>query len=222
LRYKQQRNKVNNLKRNAKENSEKNLDTIIENVSNSKEYWKLMKMLIKSNKPSYNLPPLNNIVDDIEANIVYDDNGKCDLFNKYFSCISGIDDENVLLLDFESRTGSSISDILCTEEEIFDVITNLAVNKASGPDIISHKMLQVSPEEIAVPLPIMFSKSLEQCKYPKLWKKANVIPIFKKGNNSYPSIRVITKLPNSEQSYKGKVKTHNYINRQNQSTTGKL
>jgi hypothetical protein len=36
------------------------------------------------------------------------------------------------------------------------------------------------------------------------------------------SIRVITKLPNSEQSYKGKIKTHNYINRQNQSTTGKL
>jgi hypothetical protein len=37
-----------------------------------------------------------------------------------------------------------------------------------------------------------------------------------------PKVKVITKLPNSEQSYKGKVKTHNYINRQNQSTTGKL
>ena len=36
------------------------------------------------------------------------------------------------------------------------------------------------------------------------------------------TIRIITKLPNSEQSYKGKDKTHNYINRQNQSTTGKL
>ena len=35
-------------------------------------------------------------------------------------------------------------------------------------------------------------------------------------------IRVITKLPNSEQSYKGRVKTHNNINRQNQSTTGTL
>ena len=35
-------------------------------------------------------------------------------------------------------------------------------------------------------------------------------------------IRVITKLPNSEQSHKWKVKTHKYINRQNQSTTGKL
>ena len=31
------------------------------------------------------------------------------------------------------------------------------------------------------------------------------------GNEIKP---VITKLPNSEQSYKGKVKTHNYINRQ--------
>jgi hypothetical protein len=29
-------------------------------------------------------------------------------------------------------------------------------------------------------------------------------------------------VPNSEQSYKGKVQTHNYINRQNHSTTGKL
>ena len=41
-------------------------------------------------------------------------------------------------------------------------------------------------------------------------------------NAKCKQIRVITKLPNSEQSYKGKVKTHNYINRQNQSTTGKL
>ena len=43
-----------------------------------------------------------------------------------------------------------------------------------------------------------------------------------KSNRNMVEIRVITKLPNSEQSYKGKVKTHKYINRQNQSTTGKL
>jgi hypothetical protein len=47
----------------------------------------------------------------------------------------------------------------------------------------------------------------------KEWYSAVDLPI---------SIRAITKLPNSEQSYKGKVKTHKYINRQNQSTTGKL
>jgi hypothetical protein len=58
----------------------------------------------------------------------------------------------------------------------------------------------------------------------------NHIPDMSTGNVIAPTeclvngtrIRVITKLPNSEQSYKGKVKTHNYITRQNQSTTGKL
>ena len=49
--YKRQRNRVNDLKKLAKENFEKRLDNIIlENTSNSKTYWKLMKMLIKSNK----------------------------------------------------------------------------------------------------------------------------------------------------------------------------
>ena len=59
----------------------------------------------------------------------------------------------------------------------------------------------------------------------KLVFKNNLIDQFKQiWNSSIETslIRVITKLPNSEQSYKGKVKTHNYINRQNQSTTGKL
>ena len=40
-----------------------------------------------------------------------------------------------------------------------------------------------------------------------------ILQALLKGNN---------KITESEQSYKGKVKTHKYINRQNQSTTGKL
>jgi hypothetical protein len=47
----------------------------------------------------------------------------------------------------------------------------------------------------------------------KLFSDGAVQLLVNKGNK---------KLPNSEQSYKGKVKTHKYINRQNQSTTGKL
>jgi hypothetical protein len=44
--------------------------------------------------------------------------------------------------------------------------------KASGPDKISHKMLKISPEKIAIPLQI-FNKSLRQCKYPFSWKNAH-------------------------------------------------
>jgi hypothetical protein len=44
--HKKQRNRVNNLKKIAKENFEINLDNItLENASNNKTYWKIMKML---------------------------------------------------------------------------------------------------------------------------------------------------------------------------------
>ena len=68
-----------------------------------------------------------------------------------------------------------------------------------------------------------FISTLYMCSnynYQNLSGKTSRIIKFSKTVSSY--IKVITKLPNSEQSYKGKVKTHNYINRQNQSTTGKL
>ena len=47
-------------------------------------------------------------------------------------------------------------------------------------------------------------------------------PNFVTNVKTWRSIRVITKLPNTEQSPKGKIKTHKSTNRQNQSTTGKL
>jgi hypothetical protein len=66
---------------------------------------------------------------------------------------------------------------------------------------------------------IMIENCLED--YPDFKTKQELIEGLKFGFK-LEYIKVITKLPNSEQSYKGKVKTHNYINRQNQSTTGKL
>jgi hypothetical protein len=56
-------------------------------------------------------------------------------------------------------------------------------------------------------------------------KKTRSLPLIESSKWStlwLKLIRVITKLPNSEQPCKGKVKTHKYINRQNQATTGKL
>jgi hypothetical protein len=39
-------------------------------------------------------------------------------------------------------------------------------------------MLKISPEKIAIPLQIIFNKSLRQCKYPSSWKNAHVTAIF--------------------------------------------
>ena len=52
------------------------------------------------------------------------------------------------------------------------IIKIINPNKASGPDIISHKMLKICPEKIAAALQIILNKSLLQCKYPTSWKIA--------------------------------------------------
>jgi hypothetical protein len=85
--YRKQGNKVNNMSKIAKEKFENNLDYILfKNSSNPKTYWKIMKMLIKSNKGSNCIPPLRNSINDENFDdIWYGDEDKCDLLYKYFS-----------------------------------------------------------------------------------------------------------------------------------------
>ena len=154
------------MKKIAKEKFENNLDNfLLNNSSNPKMYWKIMKMLIKSNKGNYCIPPLRNSINDQNIDdIAYDDSDKCELLNKYFSSISKLDEENVTLPQFDSKTNNIIHEIHITENEIIDVIQILDPNKATGSDKISHKMLKISPEKIAKPLLIIFNKSLQQSK----------------------------------------------------------
>jgi hypothetical protein len=79
--------------------------------------------------------------------------------------------------------------------------------------------------------PPTYCKSLTNCitkcciEYIPPWARFELTTLMTIGTGSVnpPTIiRVITKLPNSEQSYKGKFKIIKYINRQNQSTTGKM
>ncbi len=54
--------------------------------------------------------------------------------------------------------------------------------KARGPDEISNWILSECAEELCKPLQIIFQSSIEQGKLPDIWKKANIVPLYKKGN----------------------------------------
>ena len=56
------------------------------------------------------------------------------------------------MLPFLEHTDKVLDNIEITEEEIKDVIVNLDPNKASGPDMISNKMIIKIPAVIAKPL----------------------------------------------------------------------
>jgi hypothetical protein len=66
------------MKKIAKEKFENNLDNfLLNNSSNTKMYWKIMKMLIKFNKGNYCIPPLRNSINDQNIDdISYDDSDK--------------------------------------------------------------------------------------------------------------------------------------------------
>jgi hypothetical protein len=93
------------MKKKAKENFESNLDNILlDNSTNPKTYWKIMKMLIKSNKGSNCIPPLRNTINDEHLDeMVYDDDKKCELLNKYFSLVSKLEEDNIPVPPFESK-----------------------------------------------------------------------------------------------------------------------
>ena len=81
---------------------------------------------------------------------------------------------------------------------MLNILNSLDPNKSSGPDKIPIKLLKMCALLIANPLSKLFNKSLESGKFPAVWKKACVTPIYKnKGSSSDPTnYRPISLLPN--------------------------
>ena len=105
---------------------------------------------------------------------------KSEVLNIFFCTVSTIDDANVNLPNFELRTNNTLSNINILQSEVIDILNLLKVNKAIGPDGISHRMLKYTSKTISVPLTNLFNLSFEQNIYPCLWKIAHVMPLYKK------------------------------------------
>ena len=182
--YKRQRNKVNNMKTKLKEQYYDSMNESLHNLkrTDSKTYWKLIRSLIKGANPPCDIPALayNN-------ELAHTDDGKCDMFNEYFCSVTNLDDSNHNLPPFDQRTDSRLDNAVITEQEITEIIKLLDPKKASGPDDFSHILLQNVCTELSVPLKLLFNKSIALGKFPKQWKHAHVLPIFKKGDKSSPT-----------------------------------
>ena len=82
---------------------------------------------------------------------------------------------------------SSIPDVSFSTDGILKLIKSLNINKASGPDNISARVLTICAEEIAPILMILFTQSFNSGELPNDWLTANITPAFKKGDKSNPS-----------------------------------
>ena len=146
--------------------------------TSSKCYWSLLKTLLNGKKIPC-IPPLFH-----GDKYIVDFREKSEIFNSVFvdQC-SPISNRFVLCSELPLRTDSTLSTCHFAKEDILRIINNLDPNKAHGHDEISIRMLKIPGDSICRPLNIiLFKTCLRTGKFPLEWKKANIVPIHKKGD----------------------------------------
>ena len=184
--YKYMRNFVN---RTIKMNKKNYVDLLVrKNAGNPGALWKTLKSLTNSHVR-------DEITLDVSGDHVTDPKQIAEEFNEYF-----IDSVNELAKCFDSdNEGSNRQHAFEVEIErttdLFDLplisadfvkneIMQLSINKATGNDEISVKVLKMIVEVPIVidSLTYIYNLSLSTYNFPKAWKSARVKPIFKSGN----------------------------------------
>ena len=176
-----QRNLVTCMNRKYKEKQYTHqVKRLSESKLNPYKYHQILKGMI-GRKRSLPLPPLIDQNDQIHQTDV----DKANLLNDYFASQSKETLTERIPLCSPDRDIPVLREIIITEEEVFNQLKVLNVNKATGPDGIPNKILKMVAIFLKEPLAKLFNKSLADGKYPSSWKHANIISVFKnKGSAS--------------------------------------
>ena len=190
-RYRAKRKEAKDAFRQAKSEHFENLSTrLMDPETSSKSYWKLVRG-VYGNKQSVGIPPL---VEDGE--LITDDSTKATLLNNYFVSQTIPPTSNTPLPPFTYRTDKRISTIDITPSNVQDILTDLNISKACGPDGINNKVLKECSYSLSFPLAIIFQKSIDLGYFPDSWKEAMVAAILKKNDRqdktNYRPISLLT------------------------------
>ena len=150
---------------------------MVSDESNSKKLYSFVK---DKKCDSFGVAPLKK--DSIPHS---DASTKSEILNGQFSSAFTIEDTSSFP-DLGTSDYPDAPEIRVHPNGVRKLLKNLKPQKATGPDDISQRFLKEIPEPLTPVLTLIFSASLNQGKAPDDWKKANVSPIFKKGDKSQP------------------------------------
>ena len=112
---------------------------------------------------------------------------KTDTLNGYFSSVFTQEDLNNIPSFPDVFKGTPMIDLQVSEDDIYNKLCNLGVNKSPGPDGWHPCFFKEAAFELTRPLSILFQKSLDTSSLLSMWKIANVVLVFKKGYRKLPS-----------------------------------
>ena len=106
----------------------------------------------------------------------------------FFASQSNIDESSISLPSEYHRTHEFTLDFIQVfPDEVLNILKDLNMGKASGPDGIHDRILREGAHQLAKPPCDLFNASLSLCFLPSSWKLSNVCPIFKSGGPFIPS-----------------------------------
>ena len=156
-----------------------------------KAYWSILKSFLIGKKIPCIPPPFEN------NEYITDFKKKAELFNSFFAnhC-SLINNNSQLPRTLSYKTNERLYSIKITDDDILKIIAKLDPNKAHGHDKMSIRMIKICSTSICKPLRLIFSHCIDSGIYPCEWKKANVVPIHKKGDKqTLKNYRPVSLLP---------------------------
>ena len=95
-------------------------------------------------------------------------------------CLHPLPNDSKLLENQAYITETKLSSFNIEDEDIYKIIKTLDI-KAHGHNEVPIRVLKSCDESIVKPLSIIFNNCKLMKTFPNLWKKANVVPIHKKG-----------------------------------------
>ena len=133
------------------------------------------------------IPPL--LVDN---KLLTDYLDKVNLFNNFFAkqC-TPISNDRAVPVNINFETRERLSSLEVCVDDIVKIIRSLDQNKPDGCDEISVRMIILCASSISQPLHLIFC--LETESFPKEWKRANIMPVHKKGDKQLMT-KFLTKL----------------------------
>ena len=188
MKYKTLRNSVTSKLRAAKL---KFLDEISLLGRNPREVWRRLN-LVMGRKKGKHIGSL--MVDGRELNSSSD---KAEALNSFFSsCVNEVGQVHDTTQDLPITCSHNLQFVSIDEESVNSHLGRLKIDKATGVDGISARMLKLTAPAISKSLASLFNYSLECGDLPLEWKAANVSPVLKKGDSRVPSnYRPISVLP---------------------------
>ena len=146
---------------------------------NQKEFWKILRSI---NKKDCSIPPLTS-----GSFIAASSSDKANLLNATFSSYFNRAVPELSPSDLpKSVPDVCPEDILCSEDEVYELLCSLDTTKGSGDDDISAIMLKATVLSVTSAVTQLFNISLKLGEIPEDWKVARVIPIPKSHGKSDP------------------------------------